>query len=118
MASLILTEEFSELLNYQGAPCISIFIPTHRSGVEVNEKQDAIFLKNALQRVTADLQDQGMPPQSIDALLRPGFELYKNEVFWNNQLDSLALFLADNLFKAFTLPYTVMRRYILIVRSS
>ncbi|QJD94859.1 hypothetical protein HH214_02675 [Mucilaginibacter robiniae] len=47
---LISKEEFAELINYHGENCISIYIPTHRAGVEVNEKQDAIVFKNALQQ--------------------------------------------------------------------
>jgi hypothetical protein len=104
---LISKEEFTELINYQGDNCISIYIPTHRSGVEVNEKQDAILLKNALQSVNTDLQKQGLPSQVIEDLLRPGFELYNNEIFWNNQLDGLAIFLADGFSKVIQLPFSV-----------
>jgi hypothetical protein len=104
---LISKEEFTELINYQGDNCISIYIPTHRSGVAVNEKQDAILLKNALQAVNTDLQKQGLPSQVIEDLLRPGFELYNNEIFWNNQLDGLAVFLANGFSKVIQLPFSV-----------
>ena len=104
---LISKEEFTELINYQGDNCISIYIPTHRSGVEVNEKQDAILFKNALQAVNANLQNQGLPSQVIEDLLRPGFELYNNEIFWNNQLDGLAVFLANGFSKVIQLPFSV-----------
>jgi len=104
---LITKEEFAELINYRGDYAISIFLPTHRSGVEVNEKQDAISLKNALQALEIDLRNQGVPIKVIETLLCPGYELYKNDVFWNNQLDSLAIFMAGNFFKVFQLPFTV-----------
>jgi hypothetical protein len=104
---LISKEEFTELINYQGDNCISIYIPTHRSGVAVNEKQDAILLKNALQAVNTDLQKQGLPSQVIEDLLQPGFELYNNEIFWNNQLDGLAVFLANGFSKVIQLPFSV-----------
>jgi hypothetical protein len=104
---LISKEEFTELINYKGDQAISIFLPTHRSGVEVNEKQDAILLKNALQSIEIDLRNQGLAVPAIEALLRPGYELYKNEVFWNNQLDSVAIFLANDFIKVFQLPFTV-----------
>jgi hypothetical protein len=104
---IIPKEEFTELINFQGKNCISIYIPTHRSGVEVNEKQDAIVFKNALQAVNTQLQKQGLPSQEIEALLAPGFELYNNEIFWNNQLDGLAIFLADGFSKTVQLPFTV-----------
>src|SRR4051812_23785 len=98
---LISNEEFTELINHKGDQCISIFLPTHRSGMEVNEKQDAIALKNALQSIEIDLRKQGLAVQNIETLLSPGFELYKNEIFWNNQLDSVAVFMASNFFKVF-----------------
>jgi hypothetical protein len=105
---LIPKEEFKELINYSGNNCISIYIPTHRSGVEVNEKQDAIVFKNALQAVNTELQTQGLPSQTIESLLAPGFELYNNEIFWNNQLDGLAVFLADGFSKVIQLPFEVV----------
>ena len=104
---LISKEEFTELINYQSDNCISIYIPTHRSGVEVNEKQDAILLKNALQAVNTELQKKGLPSQIIEDLLRPGFELYNNEIFWNSQLDGLAVFLANGFSKTIQLPFAV-----------
>ena len=104
---IIPKEEFTELINFQGKNCISIYIPTHRSGVEVNEKQDAIVFKNALQAVNTQLQKQGLPSQAIETLLAPGFELYNNEIFWNSQLDGLAVFLADGFSKTIQLPFTV-----------
>lgn len=104
---LISKEEFTELINYQSDNCISIYIPTHRSGVEVNEKQDAILLKNALQAVNTELQKKGLPSQVIEDLLRPGFELYNNEIFWNSQLDGLAVFLANGFSKTIQLPFAV-----------
>jgi len=104
---LIPKEEFTELINYQGNNCISIYIPTHRSGVEVNEKQDAIVFKNALQAVNTELQNKGLPSQEIERLLAPGFELHNNEIFWNSQLDGLAVFLADGFSKTIQLPFSV-----------
>jgi hypothetical protein len=104
---LIPKEEFKELINYNSNNCISIYIPTHRSGVEVNEKQDAIVFKNALHAVNTELQTQGLPSQTIESLLALGFELYNNEIFWNNQLDGLAVFLADGFSKVIQLPFEV-----------
>ena len=104
---LISKDEFSELIHYRSENCISIFIPSHRSGVEVNEKKDAIVLKNALQAVNTMLQNKGLNPATIDGLLKPAYELYNNEIFWNNQSDGLALFIADGFFKVIQLPFAV-----------
>ncbi len=104
---VITKEEFTELMNYRGENCISIYIPTHRSGVEVNEKQDAIMFKNALQKVSAELQNKGLHSQTIEKLLQPSFELHNNSMFWNNQMNGLAVFLSDDFVKAVQLPFTV-----------
>src|SRR5438105_1842401 len=39
-------ETFAELANYSSDVAISIFIPTHKAGAEVNEQQDIITYKN------------------------------------------------------------------------
>src|SRR5690606_15718691 len=42
----ILTKElFQELANYQASICVSIYMQTHRAGVEVNEQADNIAFK-------------------------------------------------------------------------
>jgi hypothetical protein len=104
---LISKEEFTELANHTAEVSISIYIPSHRSGVEVNEKQDAILFKNALQAVHPQLSAKGMQNSEIDELLAPCYELYKNEIFWNNQLDGLSVFISNNYFKAIQLPFEV-----------
>ncbi len=104
---LIVTEEFKELINYKSEHCISIYIPTHRAGVEVNEKQDAILFKNALQEAVRTLQEKALPSQVIESIVQPGFDLYEDEAFWNNQLDGLAVFLADGFSTTIKLPFNV-----------
>ncbi|MVN22812.1 baeRF7 domain-containing protein [Mucilaginibacter arboris] len=104
---LLSKEEFAELANYQSEPCVSIFIPTHRSGVEVNEKQDIIVLKNQLQEAQKQLHQKGMAKDEAAQFLRQGFDLLNHETFWNNQLEGLALFIAKDYVKTLTLPLTV-----------
>lgn len=104
---VITKEDFKELVQHNGPNSISVFIPTHRAGVEVNEKQDAIAYKNALQEVTRQLQQKGITQREIDNLLQPAFELYKDDIFWNNQQDGLAVFLSPGFLKVFKLPYMV-----------
>jgi hypothetical protein len=113
---LLSKEEFAELANYQSERCVSIFIPTHRSGVEVNEKQDIIVLKNQLQEAQKQLQQKGMTKDDAGQLLKPGFDLLNHETFWNNQLAGLALFIAKDYVKTLTLPLTVKEE--LFINSS
>jgi hypothetical protein len=104
---IISKEELTDLMQHQGPHSISIFIPTHRAGVEVNQKQDAIVFKNGLQEATRQMQREGLEQRDIDELLQQAFELYKDDTFWNNQQDGLAVFIAPEVFKVIKLPYTV-----------
>jgi hypothetical protein len=113
---VITREDFKELVQHNAYNSISLFIPTHRAGVEVNEKQDAIVYKNALQEVSRQLQIKGITQREIDNLLQPALALYKDEVFWNNQQDGLAVFLSAGFFKFFKLPYAASEE--LFINSS
>lgn len=108
--NIITKEEFKELINFHASPCVTIYIPTHRSGIAVNEKQDPIIFKNALQNATATLKSQGLSTEVIENLLKQGMDLYKNEVFWNSQLDGLAVFIAEDFFKVIQLPIGVSEK--------
>ncbi|QJD94858.1 hypothetical protein HH214_02670 [Mucilaginibacter robiniae] len=57
--------------------------------------------------MNTNLQNQGLNSQAIEGLLKPGFDLYNNEIFWNNQMEGLAFFLADGLVKTIQLPFAV-----------
>jgi hypothetical protein len=104
---IISKEELKELINYHSDHCISIYMPSHRSGAAVNEKQDAIIFKNALQTLNTILEERGLKAPQIEKLLKPGFDLYNNEVFWNNQQEGLAVFLAKDFVKVIQLPFRV-----------
>jgi len=109
MMDMIKKEAFKELLQFQNStkPCVSIYIPTHRSGVQVNEKQDVIVFKNALQAAQADLQQQGILPTDIEEILKPAKNLIGDDSFWNNQLEGLAVFLSEGFDEVVKLPFTV-----------
>lgn len=109
-------EEFRELANYQADSCVSIYIPTHSSGMEVNEKYDTLVFKNNLQRARVELAAKGFDPRRVDAILAPAMELIKDEEFWNRQSEGLAVFIAENFFKLYQLPLKVKEE--LLVNSS
>lgn len=46
-------QDFQSFLNHESSPCITMFIPTHRTGRE--QRQDKIRLKNLLARVEKEL---------------------------------------------------------------
>ena len=114
---LLSKEEFAELANYQSDPCVSIFMPTHRSSEVVqNEKQDPIILKTQLQEAEKQLRQRGMGKGEAEQFLQPGHDLLQHELFWNNQLEGLAIFIAEGFFKTLTLPLPIKEE--LVINSS
>lgn len=113
---IISKEEFKELAAYKADGCISIYIPTHTAGVEVNEKYDTLVFKNNVQKARTLLLEKGIDQRKIDTILDPAVQLIRNEDFWNKQSHGLAVFLADGFFKMYQLPLTVKEE--LLVNSS
>ncbi len=101
----VLTKElFTELANHKGECCISIFLGSHSSGVEVNEHYDPVNFKNQLQEVTTRLKDKGCDQGLTERLLEPGDELVSDNGFWTEQSPGLAVFIADGFFKYIKMP--------------
>jgi hypothetical protein len=98
-------EAFAELANHTSEVAMSIFIPTHKGGVEVNEQQDIIIYKNALQEAEKLLKEKKIDELQILKLLKPGYDLLRKDKFWYNQNKGLALFISDNHFKYIKLPF-------------
>ncbi len=96
--------KFKELAQINVPHCISIFIPTHRAGQEVNEKIDQINLKNQVQKVAGELGYWQLGSKEIDHLLEPIHALVNDTDFWNNQSDGLAIFRNKDHFEYYTLP--------------
>ena len=95
---------FTELAGYKADCCISLFLPTNKSGVQVNEQSDAIRFKTALQEITSRLQVKGYDQGQIKGLLEPGYSLVQNEIFWTQLSSGLAVFIADGFFKFIKMP--------------
>ena len=105
MAEEILTlKKFKELAQVNEPHCISIFIPTHRAGEEVNEMLDQKKLKNRLKEVRHELESWQLHNNEIDRLLKPVDDLISDTGFWKYQSDGLAIFLNHNRFEYYTLP--------------
>lgn len=101
----ILTQkELEELANHRADNCISIFIPTHRAGKEVNNGQDAIAFKNQIQKVKQSLEKKGLADKKTEELLEPLYKLHQDLSFWHQQLEGLAVFRSENHFSYHRLP--------------
>jgi len=95
-------EELKTLMQKRNDWCVSIFMPTYRTGVEIQQNQ--IRLRNMLRRAEEALMNSGLRAQEVKDFLEPVQELVNNILFWRNQSDGLAIFVSKNVFQHFCLP--------------
>jgi hypothetical protein len=100
----ITLEDFKTLAQKHQPHCVSIFIPTHRAGQEVNQGIDQKVLKNQLKAVRRSLEEYQLGEGEIDELLQPATELLADGDFWKNRSDGLALFISPGEFIYYSLP--------------
>jgi len=99
MPGLLYKSLFEQLANYTSDCCISVYLPTHKAGMEVNENQDRITFKNTLQRLQTLLQQKGLSQNDIESITHPGYQLLTNDELWRNMSNGLAIFMANNYFR-------------------
>ena len=102
--TLITKKEITELHEVNHENCISIFIPTHRAGKKVLNEEDSLVLKNQLKDVKEKLERKGLQNDVIDKMTAPVQKLIDDSGFWREQSDGLALFIAEDFYKKYTLP--------------
>ncbi len=93
------------LSSHQPGPCVSIYMPTHRTGGRGRE-QDPLRLKNLLAQADQELKELGVRSPEIRTLLDPALRLVADAGAWAAPEDGLALFLAPGHFQALRLPAT------------
>lgn len=97
-------EQFTDLANFQSERCISFYMATNSTSVEANRQKDFITFKNKLQQLSALLKDKKVDQTEMERLLKPGYDLLRNEEFWSNLSQGLAVFIANGFFKYIRLP--------------
>ena len=99
----ILTKaELEQLMHKEQQWCVSIYMPTHRTGREA--QQDPIRLKNLLGEAENRLTDQGVGRRDVQKMLDPASKFLQDSTFWQHQSDGLAIFLSPNRGRRFRLP--------------
>jgi hypothetical protein len=100
--SLLSVNEIRILMEKTEGLCVSIFMPTHRSGEQV--RQDPIRLKNLIREAHSQLADAGLTSKETKKLLGPVEELLRGDFFWQHQNYGLAIFSSAGLFRCYKLP--------------
>jgi hypothetical protein len=91
------------LMAVHKGPCVSVFMPMHRSGPET--QQDPIRLKNLIREAEERLIARGLRTPEAKELLEPAERLLRDGLFRQHQSDGLAMFLSLGVFHYYLLPF-------------
>ena len=94
--------ELEQLMRKEQQWCVSIYMPTHRTGSEA--QQDPVRLKNLLGEAEKRLSDHGVGRRDVQKMLEPASKLLQSSHFWQHQSDGLAIFISPNRVRRFRLP--------------
>lgn len=81
------------ILTRRSDQCVSLFIPTHRTGNKV--EQNSIRYKNMLQETEKRLIAKDMPEEKVLELLKNPRQLLEDAEFWKYPSDGLAVFFSN-----------------------
>ena len=87
------------------APCVSIYLPTHRYGVGTTS--DSHHLNSVLNTATQSLRARGNTAGTAATIMNPIRALVDHSSFWQHQSEGLAMFASPVFWRHFTLPMSV-----------
>jgi hypothetical protein len=96
--------EFEALIRTVQGPCVSVFMPTDRTGLGF--QQDPIRLRNLLRTAEERLAASGVKAVDARNLLAPAQKLLSDDSYWRHLRDGLAVFAAPSAFRHYRLPVT------------
>lgn len=96
--------ELRVLMGKQEAPCISIYLPTHRGGAEMH--CDAPQLWNSIRESENRLLLNDLHASQVEDLLKPILALLEDEQFWLHPSDGLVVFRSPGVLRIYRLPRT------------
>lgn len=94
-----------DLINQKGENLVTITLPTHEKGEE--SKQDPIRFKNLLSEAEKKLEERVKKNGFADKFLKPAKELLDTPMFWSHQKQGLAVYITEDSFETYKLPYEV-----------
>jgi Bacterial archaeo-eukaryotic release factor family 7 len=97
----ICIDDLKHLAGLREATAISLYLPTH---LAPGARQDAIRLKNLLERAEDELEAHGLRRGEAQELLSAAGKLPADADFWKGLSQGLAIFVTPKLFRAYRLP--------------
>lgn len=100
---LFTLEDLKVLAKFKGSPCVSIYLPTFKSGKK--RQENLIRFDNALKTAATHLENLKADSQLINSILGPAKKLKTDSAFWKLAGDGVALFGAPGFFETWRIPY-------------
>lgn len=94
--------ELRALMEQQTGPCLSLFQPSYRVGVDI--RQNLPRLRNQIRQAEYRLLLNHLPAPQVEALVEPIRTLLEDEPFWSQPGEGLAIFRSAELFSTYWLP--------------
>jgi hypothetical protein len=101
--NVLTRNNLNSLMAVHKGPCVSVFMPMHRSGPET--QQDLIRFKNLIREAEERLITRGIPAPEARELLESAHKLLQGDLFHQHQSDGLAMFLSPEVFRTYMLPF-------------
>ncbi|MEJ2757907.1 MAG: hypothetical protein P8046_05430 [Anaerolineales bacterium] len=101
-------DDLKTLLEKQGNPCVSIFLPMARRSDQT--QKNPIRYKNAVKKVEKQMEEAGYDVREIREMVSRLNEAADGYEFFQDQLDGLAVFLADDFLQMIKLPVRMENR--------
>jgi Bacterial archaeo-eukaryotic release factor family 7 len=96
--------EIKTLLEKHEGPCVSIFLPTSRGGVD--SQQDQLRLRHQIRDTENRLLLENLRSTEVEKLLEPLHALLEDGGFWLHTNDGLAIFRTPKIFNYYRLTYS------------
>ena len=90
-------KDLKELIDFEGTPCVSIYLPTASKGRET--KEGSIRFKNLLRECGRRLQENPEMGRRLEAEFARAQALTEDAPFWLHQNQGLAVFMAPSFFR-------------------
>ncbi len=99
---IITKDTMIDLIENVEGTAVSVYMPTFSAGRR--QRENPIRLKNLINEVENQLEELGADEGTIESYLDPLDDLVKDELFWQDQSEGLALFLDANELRIYRLP--------------
>ncbi|MFO8010758.1 MAG: hypothetical protein R6U89_08090 [Dehalococcoidia bacterium] len=100
--NLLSKTDLREIIENSRQPCISIYMPAERTGVET--RANPTRLKNLIRNVEEQLDALGYESRQTGDILAPAVDLVDDAGFWRQQDDGLAILASPGIFRYWQLP--------------